>query len=157
MSDDRARFTTRVRMTDDLRRNRQDPRAEDAHTPPLVIWRRSGCCRARLLRVFLTPEGWHVLVDGFRLTTGEWLERLGEPDADRRAVYLGGKRRVGGGEHTLPLDLAQWPQEGKFEVGCGEAVTLIATAVLSQHCAEARQTRGCVKRQVSPDGTVSCT
>ncbi len=156
MSDDRARFPARVRMTDDLRRNRQEPRAEDAHTPPLVVWRRSGCCRARLLRVFLTPQGWHVLGDGFRLTSGDWLERLGERDADPRTVYLD-KRRVEGVEQMLPLDLGQWPQGGEFEVGCGDAATWVAIAVLAQHCAEARRTRRCVKGQVSPDGAVSST
>ncbi len=113
----------------------------------LVRWRRSGCCRARLLHVTLSPSGWRVIGDSWRLKAQEWRDIAGVGEN----VYALNLRRVDGVDQLLPLEFEQWPAV-RFEVGCDDERTWLPLSVLAADCAEARRTRRRVDRALPCSG-----
>lgn len=142
--------TARIRVGDRTRDRRNAPL-------PVVTWRALGC-RHRLMRVFLTPSGWHLLTDGFRVNPEEWLRRIGAVDAtgnpetleDGTEVSLAARddgrlaffnlREVAGLDKILSLDIDDWPQV-RFEVGCNCGAALFRLSEVAEDCRKFRETR----------------
>ena len=131
--------TSKVRMG--------DRRGEQRETVA-VEWHARGC-RHRLLRVFLTPDGWHVLGDSFKEHPREWLNRVrpeveGVPltlaDRDAGKAAFPTLRKVRGVDRTLAHDTSGWDAV-TFEVGCGHGTTTGSTSALAEQCLEFRRTR----------------
>lgn len=129
-------------------------------SPPLVVWKRKGC-RHRLLRVFLDPEGWHVVTDGFREDAAAWMERMkaAKPDnsdsnfsldAHRSgAAFYAGIRDVEGIYRTLPLETAGWPAGVTFEIGCRDANRYVELDLLISDVRDARATHRRKERSIA--------
>lgn len=107
--------TGQVRMSDKTQAHEFD------YQPPAVVWL---CLKKhRMLRVFRTRNGWHLLGDRFRVPMQEWLDRIGsgwtaDDIHEGRVVAMGG-RWVRGRNELLQLDIETWHFTGKpFEVGC---------------------------------------
>lgn len=119
---------------------------------PVIVWRRAGCCRQRLLVVYLRPSGWHVIVERFRVRRELGAERLGlDAEAARYAPNIGAIR---GGAPLLPLQVDDWPPlDGRFEVGCDHHLTSAPLAWLAEDVMKFREQPGVsrhVKRDVQP-------
>lgn len=120
--------------------------------PPMVTWRVAGC-RCRVLSVYLTPDGWALDGEDFKVSIPEWLDRI-NPDGTAMAgevpITLENYRaglfsafspgNVAGVRQMLDLDVATWPVT-RFEVGCDHAHGHVDLADLAADCAEVRATR----------------
>lgn len=146
-------------MSDHTRRVRMSARTKHpqfGHSPPVVIWWCRQKPRRRILQVFLTRDGWHVLGNELRVPMDDWLKRTGsdltvEDLREGKAVPMHG-REVSGVDKWLPLDIDSWePDTGTFEVGCGcragRAVQADITW-LSADCRHARDERRVVERTI---------
>lgn len=130
--------------------------------PPLVTWRRDGCCSALLLRVYRTPGGWHLETKDFEVPAADWMQRYGavvEAKAEvpieggvnahrSGSVFYANLRKVRGLTRALPAALAEWDVEARFEVGCSHSTEWVDLVAVAQDCAEAAATRRNVARTV---------
>lgn len=147
----------------------QHPRGLAFSGLEVVTWRRTGCCRSRLLRVLLSPRGWHVLGDDFRVPPAEWLRRLGGGEApevegapltmDRiRAgeVAVLGLRKVDGVARLLPLLTESW-EGATIEVGCDHCRGTASLSWLAEDCERAKAATRAVTRPVECGCAVAST
>jgi len=172
MEDGVSRIETRVKIDDALRR-RPSPilrRAAPVGTGddiPVVIWRRERACsrskrgKRRLLRVFLDPDGWHVMIDGFRETPERSAERMrnqfGQDEIDgipltvksiKDGLIGAPLRLVGDASHVLPLDVETWTRD-RFDAGCDCLSHWFAVRdELREDCTAFRATRKRVERRI---------
>ncbi|HLV03941.1 MAG TPA: hypothetical protein VKY79_05100 [Actinomycetaceae bacterium] len=150
-------FRARVIVDDDQRRHGYTP---PGHGPgrPMIVWRRAGC-RCRVLRLYLTPEGWELIGDDYRVKPDEWLRMVGAVDDDGHPVTLddGGKvtlddrdagnvvliglREVDGMTDTLPLDIDAWPTGVRMQLGCDHGHGTAPVADLAADARTVRHTR----------------
>lgn len=125
--------TRRIRTTDTTRRHGALPGSRTP--PPLLTLRRRGC-NDRLARVYVTPDGFHVLGDEFTLPPDEFIARehvdssgapvvvdgleltLGNWQAGRFVIE---SRAVSGVDRVLPADITGWDAAARFELGCKHA------------------------------------
>lgn len=117
-----------------------------------IEWHRRGC-RHGLLKVYLTPGGWQVIGDNFRVHPDEWetrveLERVTVADHFAGKAFIPNIRRFGGFRKTLPLEPAGWPADALFTVGCDDGVTEAPLAWLGEDVSKFRTTRRRVSRTV---------
>lgn len=164
---DRPNLKTRVLMNDNAERLGFTLPKGHEHDRPVVQWRRRGC-RDRLLRVFLSPAGWHLLTEGFRVTPQEWLRRVGATDDHGQPVEVAGVpatmtahaagdlhflhlREVDGLYRLLPLPVDEW-EPARFEVGCDHEQYEVALADVADDCRRARRDRHRVTRELRPNG-----
>lgn len=163
----RPSMKARVRLADLAKHGGFPLPPEYRTSKPVVTWRRKEAgCRCRLLRLFLAPDGWHLLGDDYRVHPRTWLEWItgdeGElptlddgtvADLDARdagKVGFANLRNVRGMDERLPLDLAEWPRDGlRFSVGCKHGGWMLAPlAWLAEDARRARDTRKPVTRFV---------
>ena len=129
----------------------KDPRF--AHSDPVVVWWCHHKPRRRVLQVFLTRNGWHVLGNRFRVSMDDWLKRgdselTAEDIRDGKAAVMDG-RRVTGVDKWLQLNIDLWPETGTFEVGCTcHATSAIQAEItwLAEDCRHARDQRRVIER-----------
>lgn len=146
-------------MNDHTKRIRLSARTKHPkyeHSPPVVVWWCRHKPRRRILRVFLTRGGWHVLGNEFRVPMEEWLKRVGsdltaEDIHAGRATTMSG-RDVSGVDQWLPLDIDSWqPSAGTFEVGCAcraESPRNADIKWLAEDCRHAREERRAIERVI---------
>lgn len=137
--------TRRVRMS------RATKDAQFGHSPPVVIWWCHHKPRRKMLEVFLTRNGWHVIGSRLRVSVDDYFRRIGS-DLTSADVHEGramGSRRVAGVAADLPFEIESWPLAETFEVGCscrsGPAVRAALTW-LAEDCRHARDDRKRIER-----------
>ena len=141
--------TGRVRMRD---RTRDD--AAFGHQPPVVVWRCAHKPPHLMLRVFVSPDGWHLVGERLRVPLDQWLDRTGSKFTvddlrDGKAEAMN-KRRVQGVDRLLPIDIDSWPTDVRFEVGCRHGGGVWAEiAWLAEDARQARNTKKPVRRTIS--------
>lgn len=149
----------RTAARDAMFRQFGDPTSKGS--PPIVTWRCTERCI--LLRVYLTPEGWVLDGQDFKVPMDEWVRRttsegqvLGDVEQSLE-TYREGKwaafnpRQVDGIQKVMPLDLDQW-EHARFEVGCRHGHGHQHTADLAEDCSTMRATRRAVMRSIThPD------
>lgn len=161
MTTDQGKPTSQVvraRVSDHLRGAGYAVPLEMQSTLAVVVWRAKPC-NCRVLRVFLTPDGWQLLGESFHISAEEWFERVA-PDAPShdgvpitlesyRAGLIGAfnLRDVEGIERMLPLDFTEWPT-AKFEVGCDHGHEYRSVADVLADCEAVRATRAATKRDI---------
>lgn len=149
----------RVRVTDRLLDSGHSVPRENESGPALATWRAKPC-NCRVLRTYVTQEGWLLVGDSFRVTAEEWFDRVvGAEQVTDDGVpinlesYRAGKigafdvRRVNGLDKTVPLDFAEWPA-ASFEVGCDHGHQYIPLASVLEACREVRETRRHAERTI---------
>jgi hypothetical protein len=138
----------RARAHDALAKRGYELPAEVRNAPPLVTWFHAGC-RRRVLRLYLTPNGWFMLSERFSLPLDQWLDRVGLSRAEYEAGVVTDAGRVNGHQRTLPLTTSDWPQ-GEFEIGCSRhLIGRLPLADLASDADTARVTRRAIRRSVS--------
>lgn len=122
------------------------------HQPPVVVWRCNNKPPHRLLRVFLSPDGWHLMGDRLRVPVEEWLQRTGSDltveDLRDGSAEAMNKRTVQGVDRALPLDIDAWPAGVRFEVGCRCGTVWAHLDWLADDARRARDTRTQVVRHL---------
>ena len=140
--------TGRVRMRD---RTRDD--AAFGHQPPVVVWRCAHKPPHRVLRVFVSPDGWHLVGERLRVPLDQWLDRTGSTftvdDLREGKAEAMNKRRVQGVDWLWPLDIDLWQHGKAFEVGCRCGVVAAQVDWLADDARRARDTRTQVVRTIN--------
>lgn len=133
-------------------RDRTGNDAAFGHQPPVVVWRCGHKPPHLMLRVFVSPDGWHLVGQRLRLHLDEWLKRMGSgytvDDVRDGKVEAMNKRRAQGVDRMLPLDVDTWPTGVRFEVGCRCATVWADLDWLAADARRARDTRGQVVRNI---------
>ena len=165
MTTKRRSLTTRIRVSDRIIRQGGAVPVTYQHAGPMVVWHRRGC-RCRLLRVFLSPEGWTLLAEDFRVKPDDWLRRIDAVDEagnprevdgvpvtvearDEGQLWLANLRQVQGIERQYPLDVDSWPDPlAHFEVGCDDETSDALLSDVADDCRQAIRTGRVVSRDV---------
>lgn len=117
-------------------RKRKHGRPEGTRTAPPLLTLRNAGCSDRLARIYVTGDGFLLLTDRFRVTAeqqfrrSQWTDEDGNPRVvdgvelsfeSWQEGRLAADRFVRGLERLFPLEMDQWEDGARFELGCDHA------------------------------------